>query len=115
MRGRRRPGENKYMARHYSTTNFFRQMPNALLARYFVGKGLLADLDFAGMSETKPHRLLAAWLALPNEQRNTMDADFRDIHDLCDEGGFMQSETRRSGGIGLTLPRWSPGARRPRG
>ena len=55
------------MARHYSTTNFSRQMPNALLARYFKGKGLLADLDFAAMSETKPDGLLAAWLALPND------------------------------------------------
>jgi hypothetical protein len=77
------------MARYYSTRNFFRQMPNALLARYFQGKGLLADLDLAGMSETKPDALMSAWLALPNDQRNKMDADFRDIHDLCDEGGFV--------------------------
>jgi hypothetical protein len=28
------------MARHYSTRDFFRQMPNVLLARYFQGKGL---------------------------------------------------------------------------
>ena len=28
------------MARHYSTKDFFRQMPNALLARYFQGRGL---------------------------------------------------------------------------
>ena len=77
------------MARHYSTTSFFRQMPNALLARYFQSKGPLADLDLAGMSETKPDALVAAWLALPNEQRNPMDEDFRDIHDLCDEGGFV--------------------------
>ena len=77
------------MARHYSTTNFFRQMPNALLTRYFNGKGLLANLDLAGMSETKPDALVSAWLALPDEQRNAMDADFRDIHELCDEGGFI--------------------------
>ena len=77
------------MARHYTTTNFFRQMPNALLARYFQGKGLLADLDLAGTSETKPDALISAWLALPNEQRNPMDADFREIHELCDEGGFI--------------------------
>ena len=32
-----------------STTNLFRQMPNALLTRYFNGKGRLADLDFAGI------------------------------------------------------------------
>ena len=77
------------MARHYSTTNFFRQMPNALLARYFRREGLLVDLDFAAMSETKPDALRAAWLALPNEQRNPMDADFHEIHELCDEGGFV--------------------------
>lgn len=31
------------MARHYSTRDFFRQMPNALLARYFQGEGRLAS------------------------------------------------------------------------
>ena len=34
------------MARHYSTKDFFRQMQNALLARYFHARGLLGDLDF---------------------------------------------------------------------
>ena len=29
------------MARHYSTRDFFRQMPNVLLARYFQGQGLV--------------------------------------------------------------------------
>jgi hypothetical protein len=28
------------MSRHYSTKVFFRQMPNALLARYFQARGL---------------------------------------------------------------------------
>ena len=35
------------MASHYSIRDFFRQMPNALLARYFQGKRLFGDLDFA--------------------------------------------------------------------
>jgi hypothetical protein len=30
------------MARHYSTRDFFRQMPDRLLARYFQGHGVLA-------------------------------------------------------------------------
>ena len=30
----------KKVARHYSTKSFFRQMPNALLARYFKRNGL---------------------------------------------------------------------------
>ena len=76
------------MARHYSSTSFFRLMPNALLARYFRAKGVLDDVDFAALSETRPGALMAAWLALPNAVRDSMDADFREIHDLCDEGGF---------------------------
>ncbi len=32
------------MARHYSTKDFFRQMPNALLARYFLGQIPLVHL-----------------------------------------------------------------------
>ena len=39
------------MARHYSVKDFFRQMPKALLARYFQGRGLFADMDFAAMKE----------------------------------------------------------------
>jgi len=35
------------MARHYSSKGFFRQMPNALLARYFQGQGLFGDMDFS--------------------------------------------------------------------
>jgi hypothetical protein len=66
----------KYMARHYSSKDFFRQMPNALLARYFQGRGLCADLDFGAMKETKPDELFAAWLALSDDQRNEMGVEF---------------------------------------
>jgi len=41
------------MARHYSTKDFFRQMPNVLLARYFHARGLFADLDFSAMKEAR--------------------------------------------------------------
>lgn len=76
------------MARHYSTKDFFRQMPNALLARYFQGRRLFGDLDFAAMKEGKPDELFAAWLYLPEEQRNAMDAQFRDIFEISCEKGF---------------------------
>ena len=46
------------MARHYSTKSFFRQMPNALLARYFKRKGLFAEIDFAAMKERREIRAL---------------------------------------------------------
>jgi len=78
----------EYMSRHYSTKDFFRQMPNALLARYFQVRGLFGDLDFSAMKETHPDELFATWLHLPNSQRNEMDAEFRDIFELSCEKGF---------------------------
>lgn len=76
------------MAQHYSTKDFFRRMPNALLARYFLARGLFADFDFAAMKEAQPDRLFALWLDLPDIRRNEMDAEFRDIFDLSCEKGF---------------------------
>ena len=54
------------MARHSSTKESFRQMPYALLARYFHGHGLFPDLDFAAMKEAQTDALFTAWLALPD-------------------------------------------------
>ena len=48
------------MARHYSTKNFFRQIPNALLARYFHKQNLFKDLDFTAMKEGNPATLFEA-------------------------------------------------------
>lgn len=48
------------MARHYSTKDFFRQMPNALLARYFQGREVFGDLDFAAMKEARLDELFVA-------------------------------------------------------
>lgn len=76
------------MARHYSTKDFYRQMPNALLARYFHARGLLAEVDFAALKDTQPDALFDAWLALPGAQRNDMDAEFCEIFALSCEKGF---------------------------
>ena len=72
------------MARHYSTKDFFRQIPNGLLARYFHSRSLLGDLDFSAMKEHQPDDLFAAWLTLSDNQRNAMDAEFRDIFELSE-------------------------------
>jgi len=76
------------MSRQYSTRNFFRQMPNALLARYFHTRGLFGDMDFAAMKEGDPDELFAAWLDLSDDLRNAMDAEFRDIFEMSGEKGF---------------------------
>ena len=73
--------------RHYSPKNFFRQLPNALLARYFHGQGVLGELDFSAMKESKPDALFAAWLALPEAQRHAMDMEFQEIFGIsCEKG-----------------------------
>lgn len=77
------------MARHYSNKSFFRQMPNALLARYFKGRELFGNVDFAAMKEGKPDELFVAWLALPDYQRNKMDAELRDIFEMSCAKGFL--------------------------
>jgi hypothetical protein len=77
------------MARHYSTRGFFRQMPNALLARYFREQGLFGDLDFTAMKEGAPDALFAAWLKWPDNERNTMEVEFREVFDLYCDKGFL--------------------------
>ena len=79
--------EGGEMVRHYSTRDFFRQMPNRLLARYFQERGLFGDLDFAALKEAQPE-VFTAWLELPDDQRKPMDAEFRDIFELSCEKGF---------------------------
>lgn len=76
------------MGRHYSTRDFFRQMPNALLARYFQRHDVLKQFDFAAMKEAQPDALFAAWLELPEDRRNTMDAELHQIHALSCERGW---------------------------
>ena len=67
------------MARHYATRDFFRQMPNPLLARYFHARGVFDDLDIAALPESQPDALWAAWLTLDDPQRHAIDAAFQDI------------------------------------
>jgi hypothetical protein len=76
------------MARHYSTRDFFRQVPNVLLARYFQSQGLFGDLDFAAMKEGKPEELFSSWLALADSQRQDMDLEFQEIFEMSCEKGF---------------------------
>ena len=88
------------MARHYTTREFFRQMPNALLARYFEAHGVLAELDFVGMKETQPEELFEAWLKQPEGQRNAMDAELREIHALSCERAGVPFRTKQRGTCG---------------
>lgn len=67
------------MARHYSIKSFFRDMPPALLARYFHKQGALRDFDFSVMTRAKPDELFGAWLCVPEAERKLIEADFQEI------------------------------------
>jgi hypothetical protein len=76
------------MARQYSPRRFFRQAPNTLLKRYFIEHETLTEVDFEALTETHIEPLFAAWQGLLYEQREAMEADFRDIDTLACEGGI---------------------------
>jgi len=64
-------------------------MPNDLLARYFQGRELFGNIDFAAMKEGKPDELFAAWPVLPDNQRNQMDAELLNIFEMSCAKGFQ--------------------------
>ncbi|MCF6764198.1 hypothetical protein L3V82_00325 [Thiotrichales bacterium 19S3-7] len=75
------------MARSFSIKDFFRRIPNKLLARYFHEKGLLTKFDFMSMKETKIEPLFNVWLILSNNQRKEIEAEFYSIHEMsCEKG-----------------------------
>ena len=77
------------MAQHYSTRDFFRRAPNELLERYFLDRGLFAELKIAKMKATMIDDLFSAWLGLPSAERNSMEAEFCEIHALSNEKGAL--------------------------
>lgn len=77
------------MSRHYSTKDFFRQVPSNLLALYFQQQKIFTDLDFSTIKDGMAYGLFSAWLALPDRQRNLMDAQFHEIFNMSCEKGFL--------------------------
>jgi hypothetical protein len=75
------------MTIQYSPKAFLRQAPNGLLARYFDGQGVLAEVNIATLDDTAIDPVYDAWSDLPAEVRTQVDADFRDIEALANEAG----------------------------
>lgn len=75
------------MTRTYTVREFLRQMPLALLERFFHARGLFKDLDFSAMKDGKAEELWGAWLYLPNEERDPANAEMREIFEMsCEKG-----------------------------
>ena len=74
--------------RHYTINQFFRQMPNELLARYFYCCSEFKGFDFKSAEDINPHDLLRQWSSLPEDVRTEHEITFREIHSLSCEKGF---------------------------
>ena len=97
------------MARHYATRDFFRQMPNQLLARYFHARGVFDDLDITALPEPQPDALWAAWLTLDevsNRPREIVHLQIGDLFvgDQADHRSRSPVLNRVEVGVEIPLP-----------
>lgn len=76
------------MAGQYSTRQFFRKAPNALLAQYFAARGQVLAIDVAALNQTDVEPIYDVWLGLTDEARGATEADFRDVQELANEAGI---------------------------
>lgn len=71
------------MVPSYTPKVFLRQAPNRLLHSYFEAKGLLLDLPWRDLRETRIDPIHQAILALPEGKRRDIGRDFRAIWELA--------------------------------
>ncbi len=76
------------MARQYSPTQFFRCVPNALLARYFQEKhGVLREIDFGKLRESDADTIFQAFMESPDDKQAEIEAECQDIDVMACQGG----------------------------
>jgi hypothetical protein len=76
------------MSRTYVLSRFLRQTPNQFLKQYFAERALLGAVDFDTPKEREIDAMQEAIIALPEADRQKVEADFRDIDALASERGF---------------------------
>jgi hypothetical protein len=76
------------MNKNYSPKDFFRHVPFSFLKRYFVEKGVLAEIDLTEKTEESLGLLYQAWIDLDDNFKVQMETDFNDIHALSNEAGI---------------------------
>ena len=76
------------MARQYSHKQFFRQVPNTLLQRYFQEKKqVLENVPFKELRETEVDPIFDAFTRLSGESQAEIEAEFQDIDTMSCQGG----------------------------
>jgi hypothetical protein len=76
------------MSRNYSPKTFLRKTPNHILKEYFHRKDLLNNIEFDKLGETEIDTIAQAMDALPDKQRNNIEADFQQINEMAFEKGI---------------------------
>jgi hypothetical protein len=77
------------LASPYSHKHFFRKIPPGQLASYFESKGIEIGIDFSTFTIKQVDSLFTALTGLPEEQQNTIEAEFQDIHAMACDGGIQ--------------------------
>lgn len=86
----------------YTPKVFLRQTPNRLLQRYFESKGLLADVPWPDLKETKIEPVHEAILKLPDAGRREVGRDFRAVGELASRrGAVLLVRTAQQRGVDL--------------
>lgn len=76
------------MACQYSHRQFFRHVPNALLACYFREKAnVLQEIAFDELQETEVEPTFQGFTSLLSEQQAEIEAEFQDIDTMACQAG----------------------------
>ena len=77
------------MARQFSPSHFFRNVPKPFLARCFQEKHqVLPDVAFTGLRKSEFEPILKAYTALPDDKLSVIEAEFQDMEGMARQGGI---------------------------
>jgi len=86
------------VSRQYSPKTFLRQTPKSTLRQYFQAKSITLEVDWEALTPRRIDPLHHAIEALPDEQRDGVERDFRQLFDMADARGRLllieQAEVR---------------------
>ena len=77
------------MSRQYSPKTFLRQTPKPALRRYFVSKGIDLEVDWEALTPRRVDPLFEAVEALPDDVRDSVERDFRQVFDMANARGRL--------------------------
>jgi len=91
------------MPSQYNPRSILRNIPNALLERFFGQFPEFGDFDWTGIKEAQIEPVFERWQAMPEPQRHRVDVVFRKVHSLADSvGTAVLIEAARDRGLEIS-------------